>query len=62
MNKRLRKMQREIERRGGVVELGDLPDDVAELFLREVLDCPECLAEARRAGLSGGGERKRSDH
>jgi hypothetical protein len=61
MNKRLRKMQREIERRGGVVHLGDLPDDVAELFLREVLDCPECLAEARRA-RSLDGEGSQRDH
>ena len=62
MNKRLRKMQREIERRGGVVQLGDLPDDVAELFLREVLNCPHCLAEARRAGLSVDNERTQSGH
>jgi hypothetical protein len=26
----------------------NLPDEVAELFLREILDCPDCMAEARR--------------
>ena len=50
MNRRLRKLRREIERRGGVVHVEPtLPDDLAELFLREILDCPECMAEARRA-------------
>ena len=50
MNKTLRRLRREIERRGGVVHLEpNLPDDLAELFLREILDCPDCMAEARTA-------------
>ena len=53
MSKRLRALKREIKRRGGLVGVApDLPDDVAELFLREILDCPDCLAEARRARAS----------
>ena len=44
---RIRAMRAEIERRGGIVgPLDGLPDDVAELFLREVLDCPDCQEEA----------------
>jgi len=49
MSKRLRALKREIERRGGRVGMApDLPDEVAELFLREILDCPDCLEEARK--------------
>jgi hypothetical protein len=47
MNETLRKLRREIELRGGRVYLEPhLPDDLAELFLREILDCPECMAAA----------------
>lgn len=50
MNRRLQKLREEIERRGGIVHIEPtLPDDLAELFLREILDCPECMAEARIA-------------
>lgn len=46
MNRKLRSMMREIERRGGRVGLSpSMPDAVAEQFLREVLDCPDCGAE-----------------
>ena len=49
MSKRLRALKREIERRGGRVGIApDLPDEVAELFLREILDCPDCLEETRK--------------
>ena len=49
MNERIRKMKEEIERRGGVISISeDLPEPVMELFLAEVLDCPDCMAEARR--------------
>lgn len=49
MNDRIRKMKEEIERRGGVLHLGDeLPDPIMELFLDEVLNCPDCMAAARR--------------
>lgn len=44
---RIEAMKREIERRGGMVgSMSPVSDDVFEFFLREVLDCPECAAEA----------------
>ena len=37
----------EIQERGGVVGINpSMPDDLAEEFLRQVLDCPDCRAEA----------------
>lgn len=43
MNKKIRNLMREIERRGGRVGLSEsIPDEVAEQFLREILDCPDC--------------------
>jgi hypothetical protein len=45
MNKKIRRMIQEIERRGGMINLsGSLPDDLAERFLLEVLSCPDCCA------------------
>jgi hypothetical protein len=47
MSRRLQRMKKEIERRGGFIHLrADVPDDIAEAFLREVLECPDCLAAA----------------
>jgi hypothetical protein len=44
---RIEAMKREIERRGGMVgSMAPVSDDILEFFLREVLDCPECAAEA----------------
>lgn len=49
MNRKIRTMMREIERRGGRVGVADtLTDEVAEAFLREILDCPDCRAEAEK--------------
>lgn len=43
MNKKIRKMLRTIERRGGIVHMNPaLPDDVAEQFLEQMLACPDC--------------------
>ena len=59
MNRKLRKMKDEIERRGGLIHIApDLPDEVAELFLREILNCRDCLAEARKTRSADG----KSDH
>ena len=45
MNKKIQRMAEEVKRRGGMVHLGkDLPDAVAEQFLKEVLACPDCCA------------------
>jgi hypothetical protein len=48
-------MKQEIERRGGMVHISEaLPAALVERFLREVLDCPDCRAEA-------GSRRRRDD-
>lgn len=70
MNRKIRKMMKEIERRGGVIGMrSDVPDEIAALFLQEVLDCPDCRAAAAR--IDGGssdpfppanGGRHRGDH
>lgn len=45
MNKKIRRMMRDIERRGGVIRMGEsLPDDIAEQFLEQILSCPDCGA------------------
>lgn len=45
MNKKIQRMMRDIERRGGVVRMGEsLPDDIAEQFLEQILSCPDCCA------------------
>jgi hypothetical protein len=43
MNERIRRMKQQIESRGGTVYFPqDAPDDILEMFLEEVLDCPCC--------------------
>jgi hypothetical protein len=50
MNKKLRKMKKEIERRGGVMHVAPgLSDDVAEEFFRAILECPHCARQMREA-------------
>lgn len=56
MSRKLKQMQEEIERRGGFIHLSaEIPDAIAEQFLREVLDCPDCAAAAKpkAAGMQG---------
>ena len=44
--KRLRNMKQEIERRGGQLYIDPrLPSTVAEVFLRTILECPDCSRE-----------------
>ena len=46
---RIAEMKREIERRGGVLHIDDrLPLALTEKFLQEILDCPQCQAEAKK--------------
>jgi len=51
--KRLRKLKAKIEKAGGLVRIGeDLPDHIAEAFLKEVMACPDCaraIAENMRS-------------
>ncbi len=43
MNEKIRNLMREVERRGGKVGFSDsIPDEIAEEFLMQVLDCPDC--------------------
>lgn len=50
MNKTIRRLREEIERRGGQVHINEnLPDDIMEIFLREVLACPDCAAKPQAA-------------
>ncbi len=47
--KRLRKMRAKLERAGGFVNIpDDLPDDIAEMFLNDLLSCPDCAAEIEK--------------
>ena len=60
MNETVKDLLKKVEERGGMVHMPpDLPDEVAELFLREVLDCRDCLEEARKAGQRKRAARKR---
>lgn len=58
MNKKIEEMMREIERRGGVVGIdASLPDAVAEMFLKEILACPDCCGTQ----VASAGSNKRLD-
>jgi len=48
-SKQINRMLDEIRRRGGIAGLSDdTPDEMAELFLKEILDCPDCREEVGR--------------
>jgi len=55
MNKTIRRLKAEIERRGGSIYINEnLPDEVMEMFLRQILECPDCAhAEAQQKQSSG---------
>ena len=58
MNRKIEEMIKEVERRGGTVGfMPDAPEELVEQFLTEVLDCPDCRAEAAARPDS-----KRTDH
>lgn len=43
MNEKIQDLLKQVEVRGGNVHLSpQLPDALAESFLRQVLDCPDC--------------------
>jgi len=53
MNRKIRRMKQEIERRGGMIHVsGTLPDAVAEAFLQQILDCPDCRSLAHSEGIT----------
>jgi hypothetical protein len=45
MNDTIRRLKAEIERRGGRIHINsNLPDELTEAFLREILACPDCAS------------------
>ncbi|MEA2338436.1 MAG: hypothetical protein QOE82_2443 [Thermoanaerobaculia bacterium] len=43
MNDTIRSLKAEIERRGGSIHINEnLPDEITEMFLRQILVCPDC--------------------
>lgn len=43
MNDTIRRLQAEVERRGGRIYINEnLADEITETFLREILACPDC--------------------
>jgi len=45
MNAKLKKLMKELEDAGGVVFVADdMPDDLAEFWVKEILSCPDCAA------------------
>jgi hypothetical protein len=46
MNDTIRRLKAEIQRRGGRIHINDnLPDELTERFLREILECPDCAQQ-----------------
>ena len=59
MNNTIRRLKQQIEQRGGRIHIDEsLPDAVTERFLKEVLTCPDCLAQARTNSLAQSGDRR----
>lgn len=53
MSKNIRRLREQIERRGGKVHLDkNIADEIAELFLKEVLACPDCAEQSPAASNS----------
>jgi hypothetical protein len=49
MNDTIRRLKAEIERRGGLIHINpNLPDELTEAFLREILACPDCASRQSR--------------
>jgi hypothetical protein len=45
MNDTIRNLKAEVERRGGRIYINEnLPDEITETFLREILACPDCAS------------------
>jgi hypothetical protein len=45
MNDTIRRLTAEIKRRGGRIHINaNLPDEITETFLREILACPDCAS------------------
>jgi hypothetical protein len=45
MNEKVKKIKKQLERAGGAILIpDDLPDDIAEIFVKGILSCPQCAA------------------
>jgi len=45
MNDTIKRLKAEVERRGGHIYINNnLPDEITETFLREILTCPDCAS------------------
>ena len=43
MNAKVRRLKKQLERAGGVVMLPEnIPDDIAEIFVKGIMSCPDC--------------------
>ena len=43
MNAKARRLKKQLERAGGVVFLpDDVPNDIAEMFVKVIMSCPDC--------------------
>jgi hypothetical protein len=50
MNRKLKKLKKQLERAGGRVHFApENPDDVERMFLDEIMSCPDCARELMRA-------------
>ena len=59
MNPKVKRIKQQLERAGGIVYLPkDLRDDVAEMFLKEIENCPDC----QRAIAESQPPRDRKEH
>jgi hypothetical protein len=55
MNKTIKRLMAEIERRGGQIHVNEnLPDEITEMFLRQILACPDCAHEEAQQKHSSG--------
>ena len=55
MNKKLKNLMQKLEAAGAVVGVrDDIPDEVAELFIRGIMSCPDCAAALRNVDRQKG--------
>ncbi len=59
MNSKLKKIKKQLERAGGLVMIPDhLPDDIARVFVKGIMSCPECAAAIAASSMQRIGKRE----
>ncbi len=59
MNAKVKKLKKQLERAGGVVFVPDhLPDDVAEMFVRGIMNCPDCVRAIAESSKQSGSRKE----